>query len=148
MKDPYSVLGLTPDASEEELKAKYEALKAEYGEQRFKAGEEGNEGAKKLTELEAAWSLISSDLSKKEAKEKFGDGDYGEIDDLIKRARTTKRRVAWTPSPTAGRNGTICSRLFTISANGSRTAASSSVRRWRWTPPTRSISRRSKNWIW
>ncbi|MDE7395652.1 MAG: tetratricopeptide repeat protein [Clostridiales bacterium] len=85
MKDPYSVLGLTPDASEEELKEEYEALKAEYGEQRFKSGEEGNEGAKKLSELEAAWSQISADLQKKEAKEKFGDGDYGEIDDLIKK---------------------------------------------------------------
>ena len=83
MKDPYSVLGLTPDAGEEELRARYETLKAEYGEQRFKEGEEGNEGARKLSELEAAWAQISADLSKQEAQEKFGDGDYGEIDDLI-----------------------------------------------------------------
>ena len=85
MKNPYSVLGVSPDAGEEELRARYEALKAEYGEQRFKPGEEGNEGARKLSELEAAWAQISADLSKQEAKEKFGDGDYGEIDDLIKK---------------------------------------------------------------
>ena len=85
MKDPYSVLGLSPDASEEELKARYEALKAEYGEQRFKSGEEGNEGAKKLSELEAAWAQISADLQKRTSKEQYGDGDYGYIDDLIKK---------------------------------------------------------------
>lgn len=85
MKDPYSVLGLSPDASEDELKAKYETLKAQYGEQRFKEGEEGNEGARKLSELESAWALITADLEKRAAKEKFGDGDYGAIDDLIKK---------------------------------------------------------------
>lgn len=85
MKDPYNVLGLSAEASEEELKAKYEALKAEYGEQRFKSGEEGNEGARKLSELESAWALICADLEKKQAQETFGDGDYGMIDDLIKK---------------------------------------------------------------
>lgn len=85
MKDPYSVLGVSADASEEELRARYDALKAEYGEQRFKSGAEGNEGARKLSELEAAWSLILSDVEKKHAQETFGDGDYGAIDDLIKK---------------------------------------------------------------
>lgn len=85
MKDPYAVLGLSADATEEELKQKYDALKAEYGEQRFKAGEEGNEGARKLSELESAWSMICSDLEKRAAKEKFGDADYGAIDDMIKK---------------------------------------------------------------
>ena len=39
IKDPYKVLGLSEDASPEELKAKYEELKNVYGEQRFLAGE-------------------------------------------------------------------------------------------------------------
>lgn len=85
MKDPYSVLGLSADTPEEELKARYEELKAQYGEQRFKTGAEGNEGARKLSELETAWSDIRADLEKKNAQEKFGDGDYGVIDDLIKK---------------------------------------------------------------
>lgn len=84
MKDPYSILGLTPEADEEELKARYEELKAQYGEQRFKSGAEGNEGARKLSELESAWVLISADLEKKKDKREFGDGDYGAIDNLIK----------------------------------------------------------------
>ena len=44
-----------------------------------------NEGARKLSELESAWSMISADLEKKKAQETFGDGDYGYIDDLIKK---------------------------------------------------------------
>jgi molecular chaperone DnaJ len=85
VKEPYSVLGLTPETPEEELKARYEELKAVYGEQRFKSGAEGNEGARKLSELESAWALISADFEKKQARETFGDGDYGYIDDLIKK---------------------------------------------------------------
>lgn len=46
MKDPYSILGISPDASSDELKARYEELKAKYSEGRFAAGEEGNEAAK------------------------------------------------------------------------------------------------------
>ncbi len=84
MKDPYSVLGLAADTPEEELKARYEELKAQYGEQRFLSGAEGNEGARKLSELESAWALIAADLEKKKAQETFGDGDYGAIDDLVK----------------------------------------------------------------
>lgn len=85
MKDPYSVLGLPAETPEEELRARYEALKAEYGEQRFKSGAEGNEGARKLSELESAWAMISADFDKKEAQATFGDGDYGAIDDMIKK---------------------------------------------------------------
>ncbi len=84
MKDPYGVLGLTAESTQEELKARYEELKAQYGEQRFKSGAEGNEGARKLSELESAWDMISADFEKKQAKEEFGDADYGAIDNLIK----------------------------------------------------------------
>ena len=83
VKEPYKVLGLDKDAPAEQLETKYNELKAIYGEQRFLAGEEGNEGARKLMELEEAWSMIKSDLDRLEAKEKFG-GDFGQIDNLIK----------------------------------------------------------------
>lgn len=84
MKDPYEVLGLSREATEEELTNKYNELKATYGEQRFLPGDEGNEGAKKLTELEEAWQIIWSDLRKAESKTVYG-GDLGAIDDLIKK---------------------------------------------------------------
>lgn len=89
MKDPYSVLGLSAEATEEELQNRYEQLKAEYGEQRFKTGAEGNEGARKLSELESAWASIRSDLEKRNAAETLGggseNGEYAIIDDLIKK---------------------------------------------------------------
>lgn len=84
MKDPYSVLGLTKYDDPEDIKAKYEELHELYGEQRFKSGEEGNEGARKLQELEEAWALIKPDLERETASASF-DGDYTKIDELIRR---------------------------------------------------------------
>lgn len=82
MKDPYSILGISPDASSDELKVRYEELKAKYSEGRFAAGEEGNEAAKKLTELEQAWQDIQAKTVV--AEETHGGGDYDYIDKLIK----------------------------------------------------------------
>ena len=86
VKEPYKVLGLSEDSSFEELKARYEELKKQYGEQRFLAGEEGNEGARKLMELEEAWTAIQTDIERRTAKERFG-GDYGHIDELVKQGK-------------------------------------------------------------
>lgn len=82
MKDPYAVLGLTRDAAPELLKQKYAELRALYGEQRFLAGEEGNEGARKLQELEEAWLEISERI---ELAAKTSSVDpYEQIDLLIR----------------------------------------------------------------
>ena len=86
MKDPYAVLGLTKDADPELLKSKYQELHSLYSEQRFKAGEEGNEGARKLQELEEAWVIISANLEKDSAGATF-DGDYGKVDSLIREGK-------------------------------------------------------------
>ena len=86
VKEPYKLLGLSEDSSFEELKARYEELKKQYGEQRFLAGEEGNEGARKLMELEEAWTAIQADIERRNAKERFG-GDYGHIDELVKQGK-------------------------------------------------------------
>lgn len=84
LKNPYDILGLNASCEESELKARYEELKAKYSEDRFLPGELGNEGARKLTELESAWAQVSADLSKRNAQQNFG-SDLGEIDDLIKK---------------------------------------------------------------
>lgn len=86
MKEPYSVLGMDKSSSREELTARYESLKKQYSEDRFKSGDAGNEGAKNLSELEAAWGSISADLSKNDEKNTFG-SDFGAIDDLIKKSQ-------------------------------------------------------------
>ncbi len=83
MKDPYAVLGLERTSDPELLKARYKELHDLYGEQRFKAGEEGNEGARKLQELEEAWVIVNANIEKDGQKVAFG-GDYGQIDRLIR----------------------------------------------------------------
>ena len=86
MKDPYKVLGLDKSADPELLKSKYQELHDLYGEQRFKSGEEGNEGARKLQELEEAWALISADLQRDVVNETFN-GDFGVVDELIRQGK-------------------------------------------------------------
>ena len=58
MKDYYEFLGLTESATDEEIVAKYEELKAKYKEERWLDGEEGNEAAKLLTKLEVAYAEL------------------------------------------------------------------------------------------
>ena len=83
MKDPYEVLGMSADSDPDALRARYEQLKAKYGEQRFEDGEIGNEGARLLSELETNWTLIEQEIKNKENRKAFG-GDYGLIENLIK----------------------------------------------------------------
>lgn len=82
MKDPYAVLGLTQNTAPDLLKKKYEELRAVYGEQRFLAGEAGNEGARKLQELEEAWRVISEHIEN--AKKTATGNVYEQIDALIR----------------------------------------------------------------
>ncbi|MCH5351439.1 MAG: J domain-containing protein [Clostridiales bacterium] len=82
MKDPYALLGLTRDADHELIRTKYKELHAKYSEQRFKPGAEGNRGARKLQELEEAWSIISSEIDV--AGKTANEPDYGKIDELIR----------------------------------------------------------------
>ena len=83
MRDPYEVLGMSRDSDPDALRARYNELKAKYGEQRFQDGEVGNEGARLLSELESAWAVIEEDIKKTERRNAFG-GDYGVIENLIK----------------------------------------------------------------
>ncbi len=81
-KKLYEVLGVSVDASLEEIKSAYETLKNKYLEERFLEGEAGNIAAKKLTEVENAYREILS------YKEQNGGQDAGslfnEIESLIK----------------------------------------------------------------
>ncbi len=82
--DFYGVLGLTSDASDEEIEQKYADLKSKYSEERFKEGEEGNAAAKKLTELETAYAEIKSER-KENRFSQDDNGYYKEIEAAIKR---------------------------------------------------------------
>ena len=84
MKNPYEILGLDENSSFEELEQRYNQLKAEYSEGRFKSGAEGAEAARKLTELESAWQDIKSRQAVAEAVDGEGAGDFAYVDKLIK----------------------------------------------------------------
>lgn len=82
MNDNYKVLGVTSDASDEEIEAAYKKLKDKYSEDRFLEGERGNEAAKKLTELENAYAEIKSQRTS--SHDENHSGGLDEIERLLK----------------------------------------------------------------
>lgn len=58
MNNLYEVFGLDETATNEQITERYNALKEKYGKERFLEGEAGNEAAKKLTELNSAYSEL------------------------------------------------------------------------------------------
>ena len=83
MNEYYELLGLTESATDEEIAARYNELKAKYSEDRWLDGEAGNEAAKMLTKLETAYREIVA--SRKEHKsDADGQNAYEEIAALLK----------------------------------------------------------------
>ena len=102
-KENYRILQVAEDATDEEIDASYAALKAKYNEERWLPGEEGNNAAKMLDRLEAAYRELTSE--RKENKQNTnGESAFEEVADLI---------------PTSAmRNGTICNRSSFIRRTG------------------------------
>ena len=87
MKEYYELLGLTENATDEEVKARYEELKEKYKEERWLDGEAGNEAAKMLTKVETAYAEIC--LNRQEPSfSKEDDHAYDEIAALLKEGKT------------------------------------------------------------
>lgn len=94
MRNPYEVLGLSKSASLEEVTERYQQLKTTYGEARFSAGEEGNEAARKLTELEAAYADIRSERSYQEAStQSSSTGDFAGVEAAIRSGDLEKAQL-------------------------------------------------------
>ncbi|MCD8040603.1 MAG: hypothetical protein LUF82_03700 [Clostridia bacterium] len=80
-KSNLELLGLSEGATEEEIKDAYDKLRAKYLEDRFKDGEEGNEAARMLTKLDAAYNEIMAEL----AEASSGEGtSFERVEELIK----------------------------------------------------------------
>ncbi len=88
-KEYYSVLGVEPNATDEEIKNRYETLKAKYSEERWLDGEAGNEAAKMLTKIETAYAEILAERSEKNETEEDVGKKYEEIAEMLKNGNLT-----------------------------------------------------------
>ena len=83
MIEHYRLLGLDQTATDEEITARYEELKAKYNEDRWLDGEAGNEAARLLTKINVAYQEIMSD--RKQSKQNTdGQNAFEEITALLK----------------------------------------------------------------
>ena len=83
MENYYELLGLDETATDEEIAARYEELKAKYKEDRWLDGEAGNEAAKMLNKLEVAYVELTA-ARKEQSKNTGGTDAYEEVAALLK----------------------------------------------------------------
>lgn len=89
----YDLFGLTEDATDEELKERYSELKKKYNEDRWLDGEAGNEAAKMLGKLDAAYAEIMADRRER-SKNTEGKSAYEEITELLKAEKLSEAQAA------------------------------------------------------
>ena len=87
--DNYRILEVEEDATDEEIKASYERLKAKYNEEKWLDGEEGNEAARKLDKLETAYREVM-DERRMNAGSAGGTDPYAEVSQAIKAGNLTR----------------------------------------------------------
>ncbi len=83
MKEYYKFLGLKETATDEEITARYQELKAKYGEERWQDGEAGNEAARNLTKLETAYRELMEGRKETQTNTQGKDA-FEEISELLK----------------------------------------------------------------
>lgn len=83
MQEYYKILGVSANATDEEIDQAYKVLKDKYSRERFYEGEVGNEAARNLTKLETAYHEITASRKKQTESETIVN-DYSEIEQLIK----------------------------------------------------------------
>ena len=92
MRENYELLGMSENATDEELTARYNELIAKYKEERWLDGEAGNEAARMLTKVEVAYTEIMS--SRKEQKATTSTPDaFEEISELLKQNKITEAQA-------------------------------------------------------
>ncbi|MBE7077623.1 MAG: hypothetical protein E7377_02825 [Clostridiales bacterium] len=92
MRENYELLGMSENATDEELTARYNELIAKYKEERWLDGEAGNEAARMLTKVEVAYTEIMS--SRKEQKTTTSTPDaFEEISELLKQNKITEAQA-------------------------------------------------------
>lgn len=92
-KQYYDLLGISESATDEEVTARYEALKKKYSEERFLEGEAGNEAAKMLNRIEVAYTEIMSERRERHTAESAG-SSYARVEQLIREGKIADAQAA------------------------------------------------------
>lgn len=92
MQEYYEFFGLTENATDEEINARYNELKAKYSEERWQDGEAGNKAAKNLTKLDVAYKEIMSSRKEKEQNTE-GQSTFEEIAELLKEGKVAEAQT-------------------------------------------------------
>ncbi len=93
MKKYYELLGLTEDATDEELETRYKLLREQYKEERWLDGEAGNNAAKALTKLDAAYKEIMASRKEKLQGGENATDAYAEISELLKQDKIAEAQA-------------------------------------------------------
>ena len=92
MQENYKILGLSVNATDEEVEIAYKQLKEKYLEERFYEGQVGNNAAKMLTKIETAYNEIK--MAKKEVFEEENLKErYQEIESLIRSGNISSAQI-------------------------------------------------------
>ena len=92
MQENYKILGLSVNATDEEVEIAYKQLKEIYLEERFYEGQVGNNAAKMLTKIETAYNEIK--MAKKEVFEEENLKErYQEIESLIRSGNISSAQI-------------------------------------------------------
>lgn len=84
MQEYYEILGVSENATDEEVAAAYQKLKDKYSRERFYEGEAGNEAARNLTKVETAYSEIKADRKLHNNASDRSAEDFTDIEKAIK----------------------------------------------------------------
>ena len=89
----YELLGVSEDATDEEIKESYRALKKKYNEERWLDGEAGNNAARMLQRLDVAYEEIMR-ARREKARNTEGKSGYEEVAELIKKGDLSAAQAA------------------------------------------------------
>ena len=79
----YEILQVSPDATDDEIKASYERRKAKYNEEKWQDGEAGNNAARMLGKLDAAYAEVMEER-KERAQNTSGASSFEEVSAAIR----------------------------------------------------------------